>query len=136
MTPFYLLLALLSFQVSFAAEIPSDPHIYDEKPGPHGGKVLHTHHRNFEVSRKATKKLLDVYLPKSDGPPPKNLQMTLLKSGKTDQTLDLKPVPSAPDDQFYHYQAVPVPNDTNVVPAEESQAAFGFTFDLDPKQKE
>jgi hypothetical protein len=129
----FLLMGLLSFQASFAADIPSDPHIYDEKPGPHGGKVVHVHHRNFEVSRKATQKMLDVYVPKSDGAPPKNLQMTLLKSGKTDQTLDLTPVPSAPDDQYYHYQAIP--NDTSVVPAEESQAAFGFSFDLDPSKK-
>jgi hypothetical protein len=132
MKHFLLLISILFLQTSFAAEIPSDQHIYDEKLGPHGGKVVHIHHRNFEVSRKATQKMLDVYLPKADGAPPKNLQMTLLKSGKTDQTLDLKPVPSAPDDQFYHYQAVPT--DTNVVPNEESQAAFGFTFDLDPKK--
>jgi hypothetical protein len=132
MKTFLLLLCLIN-TFAVAAEIPSDPHIYDEKPGPHGGKVVHVRHRNFEVSRKATQKLLDVYVPKADGAAPQNLQMTLLKSGKTDQTLELKPVPSAPDDLFYHYQAVP--NDTNVVPNEESQAAVGFTFDLDPKTK-
>jgi hypothetical protein len=128
-----LLLSLITTKLASAAEIPSDPHIYDEKPGPHGGKVVHVHHRNFEVSRKSAQKMLDVYMPKADGEPPKNLQMTLLKSGKTDQTLKLQPVPSAPDDQYYHYQAMPT--DTNVVPNEESQAAFGFTFDLDPKKK-
>jgi hypothetical protein len=128
-----LIVGLLLVTTSFATEIPSDPHIYDQ-PGPHGGKIVKSHHRSFEVSRKATKKMLDVYVPKSEGAPPKNLQMTLLKSGKTDQTLTLKPVPSAPDDEYYHYQAMPT--DTNVVPNEESQAAVGFSFDLDPKKKE
>jgi hypothetical protein len=115
-----LLVGLLFINTSFATDIPSDPHIYDQ-PGPHGGKIVKVHHRTFEVSRKATKKMLDVYMPKSEGAPPKDLQMTLLKSGKTDQTLMLKPVPSV---------------DTNVVPNEESQAALGFTFDLDPKKKD